>query len=140
MLAQICTAWQAGGVKPATLDTPVTDDVDELVPRWLTVPELAEALDLDVVKTRQVLKDGELVAVRRGPRHVVSIPADFVVDGVILKKLTGLLTLLADAGFDANESIRWLFSADDTLPGTPIQALLDNRGTEVRRRAQSLAF
>ena len=61
-------------------------------------------------------------------------------DGVIVKKLTGLLTLLADAGFDANESIRWLFTADDTLPGTPMQALLDNRGTEVRRRAQSLAF
>jgi hypothetical protein len=106
----------------------------------LTVPELAEALDLDVVKARQVLKDGALVAVRRGPRNVVSIPADFIVDGVILKKLTGLLTLLADAGFDSNESIRWLFTADDTLPGTPIQALLDNRGTEVRRRAQSLAF
>jgi len=127
-------------VNPASLDTPVTDDVDELVPRWLTVPELAEELDLDVVKTRQVLKDGELVAVRRGPRNVVSVPADFVVDGVIVKKLTGLLTLLADAGFDPNESIRWLFSVDDTLPGTPIQALLDNRGTEVRRRAQSLAF
>ena len=124
----------------ATLDTPVTDDVDELVARWLTVPELADELDLDVVKTRQVLKDGELVAVRRGPRNVVSVPADFVVDGVIVKKLTGLLTLLADAGFDPNESIRWLFSVDDTLPGTPIQALLDNRGTEVRRRAQSLAF
>ena len=124
----------------ASLDTPVADDVDQLVPSWLTVPELAEALELDVVRSRQVLKDGELVAVRRGPRNVVSVPADFVVDGVILKKLTGLLTLLADAGFDANESIRWLFTADETLPGTPIQALLDNRGTEVRRRAQSLAF
>jgi len=54
-------------VNQASLDTPVADDVDQLVPHWLTVPELAESLDLDVVKTRQVLKDGELVAVRRGP-------------------------------------------------------------------------
>ena len=104
-LAHICAAWQAGGVNPASLDTPVTDDVDQIVPLWLTVPELAEALNLDVVKTRQVLKDGELVAVRRGPRNVVSIPADFVVDGVILKKLTGLLTLLADAGFPNTEPV-----------------------------------
>lgn len=127
-------------MNPSSLDTRAADDVDQLVPRWLTVPELAEVLNLDVVKTRQALKDGKLVAVRRGPRSVISVPADFVNDGVIVKKLTGLLTLLADAGFDANESIRWLFTVDDTLPGTPMQALLDNRGTEVRRRAQSLAF
>jgi hypothetical protein len=36
--------------------------------------------------------------------------------------------------------LSWLFSADDTLPGTPVQALRANRGTEVRRRAQALGF
>ena len=123
-----------------SLDTQVTADVDSLVDRWLSVPELAEHLGTDVVKTRQLLKDGQLVAVRRGERNVISVPAGFVVDGVIVKKLTGLLTLLADAGFDPNESIRWLFTVDPTLPGTPMQALVDNRGTEVRRRAQALAF
>jgi hypothetical protein len=33
-----------------------------------------------------------------------------------------------------------MFTADDTLPGTPVQALQQNRGTEVRRRAQALGF
>jgi len=124
----------------ASLDTTATDDVDALVGQWLTVPELAEQLGLDVVQARQVLKDRQLVAVRRGERRVISVPAAFVVDGVIVKKLPGLLTLLADAGYDENQAIRWLFTDDDTLPGAPIQALVENRGTEVRRRAQALAF
>lgn len=124
----------------ASLDTTATDDVDTLVGQWLTVPELAEQLGLDVVQARQVLKDRQLVAVRRGERRVISVPAAFVVDGVIVKKLPGLLTLLADAGYDENQAIRWLFTDDDTLPGRPIQALVENRGTEVRRRAQALAF
>ena len=134
-------SWQAGFVTgAASLDTTATDDVETLVGQWLTVPELAEQLGLDVVQARQVLKDRQLVAVRRGERRVISVPAAFVVDGVIVKKLPGLLTLLADAGYDENQAIRWLFTDDDTLPGAPIQALVENRGTEVRRRAQALAF
>jgi len=42
----------------ASIDTPVTADVDELVGEWLTVPDLAEALGIDVVNVRQYLKDG----------------------------------------------------------------------------------
>jgi hypothetical protein len=124
----------------ASLDTPATDDVDALVGSWLTVPDLAEALGSDVVQVRQMLKDRELICVRRGERGVISVPADFVQDGAVVKKLPGLLTLLADAGFDENEAIRWIFTRDDSLPGTPMQALTENRHTEVRRRAQSLAF
>lgn len=124
----------------ASLDTTLTDDVDALVDRWLTVPDLADALGLDVVQARQLIKERKLIAVRRGPGRVVSVPADFIDDGVVVKKLTGLLVVLADSGFDENETIRWIFTPDDSLPGTPMQALRENRGTEVRRRAQSLAF
>ena len=124
----------------ASLDTPVTDDVDVLVGEWLTVPELAESLDTDVVHVRQMLKDGNLVGVRRGERSVISVPAAFIENGEVVKKIPGLLTLLRDAGFDENESLRWIFTPDDSLPGTPMQALVENRHTEVRRRAQSLAF
>jgi hypothetical protein len=123
-----------------SLDTPVTDDVDVLVGDWLTVPEVADALGIDVVRTRQLLKDGHLVAVRRGDRNVISVPAAFVQDGAVPAKLPGLLTLLRDAGFDENQALRWIFTPDDSLPGTPMQALVENRHTEVRRRAQSLAF
>ncbi len=124
----------------ASLDTELTSDVDSLVPNWLTVPEVADALGLDVVQARQLMKDRELIAVRRGPGRVVSVPADFIDEGVIVKKLPGLLTILADAGFDENQAIRWIFTPDDSLPGTPMLALRENRGTEVRRRAQALAF
>ncbi|HMA46502.1 MAG TPA: Rv2175c family DNA-binding protein [Frankiaceae bacterium] len=58
----------------------------------------------------------------------------------MLKGLPGLLTLLADAGYSEEESLRWLFAEDPLLPGTPVQALADNRGTEVKRRAQALGF
>ena len=55
----------------ASLDTPVTDDVDVLVGEWLTVPELAESLHTDVVQVRQMLKDGHVIGVRRGERSVI---------------------------------------------------------------------
>lgn len=125
---------------PVSLDTPVTDDVDLLVGEWLTLPEVADALGIDIVRTRQLLKDGQLVGIRRGDRGVIAVPAAFIDDGAVPAKLPGLLTLLRDAGFDENQALRWIFTPDDTLPGTPMQALTENRHTEVRRRAQSLAF
>jgi hypothetical protein len=48
--------------------------------------------------------------------------------------------VLYDCGFEDPEALRWLFTADDSLPGTPIQAMIENRRTEVNRRAQALAF
>jgi len=36
--------------------------------------------------------------------------------------------------------LRWLFTADDSLPGTPIEAIAKRRSAEVNRRAQALAF
>jgi hypothetical protein len=68
------------------------------------------------------------------------VPAAFLDGEHIVKGLCGTLTVLFDCGFDDTEALRWLFTADDTLPGTPIQALCGHRGTEVNRRAQALAF
>lgn len=48
--------------------------------------------------------------------------------------------MLRDDRFTDAEILEWLFTADDTLPGTPVQALSENRGTEVKRRAQALAL
>ena len=47
---------------------------------------------------------------------------------------------LLDCGFDDVSALRWLFTEDDTLPGTPIEAIVKNRRTEVNRRAQALAM
>jgi Rv2175c C-terminal domain of unknown function len=112
----------------------------ELVDSWLTAPEAAEQLGIDVGRVRQLLRERQLLAARRGDDGSLHIPAAFVHDGKVLKGLPGTLTLLADCGFDDGAALRWLFTADESLPGTPVQALVENRGTEVRRRAQALAF
>lgn len=113
---------------------------DELVDRWLTVPEAADALQVPVTRVRQLLREGRLLALRRGERGVLSVPADLVLDGDVVKGLSGVLTLLRDGGYDEFESLRWLYRPDPSLPGTPVQALRENRGTEVKRRAQALGF
>ena len=105
---------------------------------WLTVPDVAERLDVPVTKVRQMLRERRLLGVRDG--GVLRIPADFLAGNILLKGLPGLLTLLFDAGYSEAEALRWLYTPDDTLPGTPVQALTENRGKEVHRRAQASAF
>jgi excisionase family DNA binding protein len=122
--------WHAGGV----------DDLDALVSEWLTIPDVAERLGLDVGKVRRLLQDGCLAAVRRGERNVLAVPAAFVAHGAPLPDLRGTLMVLRDSGYDDEAAIRWLFTPDDSLPGTPIEALRLGRKTEIRRRAQALAF
>ncbi|GAB3670456.1 Rv2175c family DNA-binding protein [Streptomyces sparsus] len=113
--------------------------IEALVPSWLNLPEIAELLDVPVTRVRQWVREGQLIAARRGENRVLMVPADFIGDGRIVKGLTGTLTLLRDDGFSDEEMLEWLFTPDDSLPGTPAQALKENRGTEVKRRAQALA-
>jgi broad specificity phosphatase PhoE len=113
------------------------DEIEQLITDWLTLPDVAERLHVDVTKVRQLLRERKLLAVRHD--GVLRVPALFVGDGAILKGLPGTLTLLHDCGFTDDECLRWLFT-DDELPGSPVQALAENRGTEVKRRAQALAL
>ncbi len=115
-------------------------DVETLVGSWLVLPEVAERTGCSVSQVRSLVRHGRLVAVRRGEPPVLSVPADFVYDGRLVKKLGGTLSLLRDQGFDDVAALRWLFTPDDSLPGSPVRALRENRGTEVRRRAQALGF
>ncbi|KUL37770.1 transcriptional regulator [Streptomyces sp. NRRL F-4489] len=119
--------------------TEIDAKIDGLVPAWLTLPDIAEELDVEVTRVRQLVKEGQLIAVRRGENRVLQVPAAFIKDGKVVKGLAGTLTLLRDDGFTDEEMLEWLFTADDTLPGTPADALRENRGTEVKRRAQALA-
>lgn len=118
--------------------TTIDKQTDGLVGEWLSLGEVAARLGIDLKRAKQLIRDRKVLAVRR--TDGLGVPAAFVQEGEILKGLSGTLTVLADAGFDDEATLRWLFTADDTLPGTPVQALADNRGTEVRRRAQALAF
>lgn len=118
--------------------------LDSLVGEWLTVPDLAELVDLDVAKVRNLIRERAVVAVRRGERSVLSIPAAFVVPGrrgahEVLRSLRGTLIVLADAGFDDVEAIRWLFTPDGSAEGSPLGALRAGHVADVRRRAQALA-
>ncbi len=116
------------------------DELDRLVDEWLTLPDVAERLGLDVGKVRRLLQDRDLLATRRGERNVLSVPAALLLDGATLPELRGTLTVLSDAGYGDEAALRWLFTPDDSLPGTPVDALRAGRKTEVRRRAQALAF
>ncbi|MFC7309122.1 Rv2175c family DNA-binding protein [Streptomyces monticola] len=119
--------------------TEIDAKIDALVPAWLNLPEIAERFGVEVTRVRQLVKEGQLIAVRRGENRALHVPAAFIDGEKIVKGLSGTLTLLRDDGFSDEEMLEWLFTSDPTLPGTPAQALSENRGTEVKRRAQALA-
>ena len=125
--------WDIGKV------TEIDPQAVALVGDWLSLQEVADRLTLPAGRVKQLLRDRKLLAVTRsdGSRGV---PAAFLDGGQVVKGLHGTLTVLFDCGFDDAGALRWLFTADDTLPGTPIEALCRHRGTEVNRRAQALAF
>lgn len=115
-------------------------DLDDLVQDWLTVPDVAERLGIDAARVRRLLDDGDLVAVRRGERRILSVPAAMLLDGAPLPHLRGTLTVLSDSGYRGEDAVRWLFSPDGSEHGTPVQALRAGHKTQVRRQAQALAF
>jgi Rv2175c C-terminal domain of unknown function/DNA-binding protein Rv2175c, wHTH domain len=121
------------------LVTQIDPASDVLVGDWLSLPEVAERLGIPSSRVKQLLRDRKLLAVAR-PSGKRAVPAAFLDGDQVVKGLHGTLTVLYDCGFDDSEALRWLFTADETLPGTPIQALYRHRGTEVNRRAQALAF
>jgi Rv2175c C-terminal domain of unknown function/DNA-binding protein Rv2175c, wHTH domain len=125
--------WDIGLV--AQIDPPT----DALVGEWLSLPDVAGQLGLPVGRVKQLLRDRKLLAVTR-PEGALAVPAAFLDGNQIVKGLCGTLTLLFDCGFDEPEALRWLFTADESLSGTPIDAIVGRRRAEVNRRAQALAF
>ena len=104
----------------------------------LPVAEVARQLSLPVSRIHQLVRDGQLLSVRRGGEVVV--PADFL-DGIaVVKGLPGTITVLRDGGYSDTDILRWLFADEDSLPGTPIASLRAGRHREVKRRAQAMAF
>ncbi|WP_326569622.1 Rv2175c family DNA-binding protein [Amycolatopsis rhabdoformis] len=118
---------------------PVADDVLDSAVTVLPLNQVAAVLGISSNKVRQMLRDGHLIAVRR--KGELCVPSDFFVKDGVVKGLAGTITVLADSGFSRTEMLRWLFAADETLPGTtPVNALRTSHGTEVKRRAQAMAF
>ena len=128
------------------------ESLDQLVGEWLTVPDVAERLGIEATKVRRMVQERRVVGTRRGDPRVFSIPASFLVPGhlanpaqptarvadepwTVLASLQGTLTVLSDAGFSDEDAIEWLFTPQEGLPGTPIDALRAGRKTEIRRLA-----
>ncbi|QEN13854.1 Rv2175c family DNA-binding protein [Mycolicibacterium sp. ELW1] len=115
------------------------------------LPAVAEILHIPVTKVHQQLREGHLVAVKRG--GVPMIPKAFLNDeGEVVKSLPGLLAVLRDGGYRDTEILRWLFTADPSLTITrdgsrepvsnarPVDALHAHQAREVVRRAQAMAY
>lgn len=108
-------------------------------PDLVTFDRAAELLGVAPKRISQLISDGELIAVR-DESGVRAIPAAYLQDGAVVKALPAVIRLLRDARYEDGEIVEWLDRADDSLPGTPIQALRENRGREVKRRAQVAGF
>ena len=115
-------------------------DLADLVEEWLDWAQAADRLGVSVSKVRQLIREHQLAAVVPAPGAGQQVPAALLQDGVVVKGVPGVLTVLHDGGYDDRWALTWLFTADDTLPGRPIDALRENRGAEVKRLAQAMAF
>ena len=104
----------------------------------LSFEAAAEQLGIGVAGVTSLVTEHKLLALPGADG--LAIPASLLDGDVPVKHLSGVLTLLHDAGYDTEQAMGWLTAQDDSLPGTPLQALHENRATEVKRRAQALAF
>ncbi|ADG79268.1 Rv2175c family DNA-binding protein [Tsukamurella paurometabola] len=107
-----------------------------------SVASVAQGLGVSASKVLQLVRDHQLLAVRRGGD--IHIPQLFFgeIDGrfSIAKHFTGLIQVLRDGGFEDDEIMRWLFAPFDDLDGAPAELLHTDSAREVIRRAQSMAF
>lgn len=105
----------------------------------LSMQQVADKLGLPITRAYDLLKDRKFIVwdSPEGKR----VPLAFFNDkGSIAKHVTGVITVLTDGGYDDEEILRHLFTADDSLPGRPIDALHGHLAREVIRRAQASAF
>ena len=115
-------------------------DLGVLISEWMDWKEAATALSVTVSKVRQFIREHQLAAAVPVPGGGQKVPAELIMDGEIVKGVPGLLTMLSDGGWSEHEMLAWIFTPDETLPGRPIDALRENRGSEVKRRAQAIAL
>jgi Rv2175c C-terminal domain of unknown function/DNA-binding protein Rv2175c, wHTH domain len=127
-------AWHRGAVSNSTPAAPSVVEPAE----WLTLPDVADMLDLKITKVHQMLRERQLIAARKD--GVLRIPTELVTNANVRKHLPGVLNLLHDAGYSDEEAFGWLYTEDESLPGTPATALGGPAATEVKRRAQALGF
>lgn len=118
------------------------NDIDE----YLSFSQAAQMLGIFPHRIKQLLRDHVLFSVMtEDGRHV--IPACILVpdqydDGawVPRENVAGTLTLLSDAGYNAEETARWMYTFNEELEQTPIEAIVMGRHHRVNTIAGTLGF
>lgn len=142
------------GIRPrlsAVSSIPAVDDVLDPEEPIYELRLVAQLLRVPVTKVHQQLRDGRVLAIRRG--GAVVVPQIFFNEtGQVIKNLPGLLAVMRDGGYRDTEILRWLFTPDASLTITrdgargpvanarPIDALHSHQAREVMRRAQAMAY
>lgn len=114
--------------------------LNALVGEWVTIPDIAEAMEVIVTRVHTLVDDGAVLAFKNPQDGVRRVPIEFTDHKRPLDSLKGTISVLRDAGFSDVEAAIWLLEPDDSLPGRPIDFLHQGRKTEIRRRAQALAW
>jgi hypothetical protein len=140
MLRNVIGGGRVGRVESTEDTAQDRSRLNELVGDWLDWGQASDQLHVSVSKVRQLIREHQLGAAVPVAGEGQKVPAALVMDGQIVKGVPGVLTVLHDGGYDDRAIIAWLFTEDPTLPGRPIDALRENRGAEVKRRAQAMAF
>ena len=119
---------------------PYSDDVLAPSVSLLQLADVSKILEVPKARVEQMLRDRQLIAVKRN--RVPGVPEVFLntPGKQIVKGLPGLLAVLHDGGYRDEEILAWLFEPDDSLPGTPIDAMHGDLMREVIRRAQAMAL
>lgn len=117
------------------------NDLDALLSgdSLLTLKQVAESLGVPVSKVHDLRNACKLLFYRKdGVKYVPELLLGD--DGDLSKFVAGAITVLHDGGYSEDEILRFLFTADDSLPGRPIDALHGHGAREVIRRAQAMAL
>lgn len=116
----------------------LVSDVLDQVESWITISEAAEALSIPVGRVRRFIEEHHLIAMKRD--GVQMIPAEIIVEGEPLPSLPGTMIVLLDSGLNYEAAFRWLYTVEESLPGTPMEFLLKGHKSAVRRAAMLLAL
>jgi hypothetical protein len=125
--------WQS-----CTVTDELAPDVLDNVQAWISVPEAADILGEPAGRIRRWIEEHHLIALKRN--GVIMIPAEIIVDGEPLPSLPGTMIVLLDAGLSYEAAFQWLYTFDESLPGTPMEFLLKGHKSAVRRLAMLLAL
>lgn len=111
-------------------------------PETYSAQEAARLLGVDPRRIKQLIRDRILFTMPAESGG--GIPREILVKGENgwepLVNLQGTLTLLADDGYSPEEAAHWLYTMQDELEETPMEALLKGRHHRVNAIASALAF